>query len=68
MCKACVICGGNKISEVRESMNEKLENLYDLLFDYLKYVTENRMSPAEVESVPGVARVLIDLIILQSTM
>lgn len=51
-------------------MNEKLETLYGELFNYLKLVTErakeSRTTPAEVESIPEVARVLIDLIILQS--
>ena len=51
-----------------DCMKERLEQVYDLLFDYLKDVTENRTSPAEVESIPGVARVLIDLTIQLSKM
>ena len=46
-------------------MNEKLETLYGELFSYLQYLVKSRTTPAEVESVPEVARVLIDLIILQ---
>lgn len=48
------------------SMDEKITTLYDELFSYLQYLVKNRTTPAEVESIPEVARVLIDLIILQS--
>lgn len=53
-------------------MNEKLETLYYELFGCMKAVTE-RVSegvatPEEVKFVPEVARVLIELIILQSKM
>lgn len=54
------------------SMNEKIETLYWELFSYMKVVTERVTdgvaTPAEAESVPEVARVLIDLINLQSAM
>ena len=50
------------------SLNEKLETLYGELFSYLQYLVKSRTTPAETESIPEVARVLIELIILQSKM
>ena len=53
-------------------MKEKTDALYDELFSYLKSLveraTERGATPAELQSVPEVARVLIDLITLQSMM
>ncbi len=49
-------------------MKEKAAMLYDELFSYLMFLVKSRTTPAEVESVPEVARVLIELIILQSKM
>ena len=52
-------------------MNEKAEALFDELFGYLqlitKLTTETRtVTSAEVNTIPEVARVLTELIILQS--
>ena len=53
-------------------MKEKAETLYFELFNHLKHVidraTEGRATSAEVESIPEVARVLIEVLILQSQM
>lgn len=49
-------------------MKERLEEVSQLLVDYLKDVIKNRTTPAEVESISEVARVLIELTIQQSMM
>lgn len=49
-------------------MNEKLEAIYDILFEHLLKSTKKGATTAAVQSVPEVARVLIELIILQSKM
>lgn len=46
-------------------MNEKIDALYDELFNYLKVLIDYKTTSGEV---PEVARVLIDLINLQSQM
>lgn len=51
-------------------MNEKAETLFDELFGYLqlitKLTTETRtVTSAEVNTIPEVARVLVDLIAIQ---
>ena len=49
-------------------MKEKLGDVYDILFEHLLKSTQKGATKAEVQSVPEVARVLIELIILQSKM
>ena len=49
-------------------MKEKTEELYGVLMAYLGRVVNSGATSAEVASIPEVARVLIDLIILQSKM
>ncbi len=44
-------------------MNEKIEALYDEMFNYLKVLTEYKTTSGVV---PEVARVLMDLIVLES--
>ena len=46
-------------------MDEKIEKLYDELFNYLQVLIESRTTSGIV---PDVARVLIELIILQLKM